>query len=152
MVKTLLIYKSIHHQNSKKIAEVFSRELNARLVEADQLKIDQLDNYQLIGFGSGIYNQKHHRALFDLIAKIPVQSNKPCFVFSTASIEYKKMNEALIAALQDKGFVVVDQFICRGFMDYSFIKYFFGGINRKKPGDKEFQRAEEFSRKLLTKI
>jgi len=152
MVRSIIIYKSVHHQNTRKIAETMAVKLKAELKEADQIDPKGLTKYQLIGFGSGIYNQKHHSCLLSLIDKIPIQDNKACFVFSTASIEYKKMNKVLIAALQDKGFKVIDQFICKGFMDYSFIKYFFGGINKKKPGEKELQRAQEFARNLLTKI
>ncbi len=146
--KALIIYHSSHHGNTLKIANIIAKELNADLKKPSEITADVLNKYDVIGFGSGIYNQKHHASLFDLINNINQQKQKKCFIFSTASISYKKMHEALRQELISKGFIIIDEFICRGFMDYSFIKYLFGGINKGNPNDKDFKKALEFAKRI----
>jgi flavodoxin len=146
--KTLIICQSIHHGNTLKIANIMAKELNAELKKPSEITADIINEYDVIGFGSGIYNQKHHVSLFNLVKNFSPQKNKKCFIFSTASISYKKLHEALRQELISKGFIVIDEFICRGFMDYSFIKYLFGGINKNKPNDKDLKKASEFAIKI----
>jgi hypothetical protein len=66
----------------------------------------------LIGFGSGIYDSKHHQSLFALVDRLPQVTNKNAFVFSTCGVpaigmtaEYVTKNHAqLKEKLQAKGF------------------------------------------------
>ena len=51
----MIIYVSVHHGNTAKIAQIMAEVLNAKLVKPNQVNIDELLNYELIGFGSGIY-------------------------------------------------------------------------------------------------
>jgi flavodoxin len=144
-MKTLIIYQSIHHGNTKKVAIVLADELKAYIKKPSEIKPTDLDKYDLIGFGSGIYNGKHHISLFKLLESIKKQNIKKAFIFSTATIRYKKMHEALREELISKGFNIIDEFICRGFMDYSFIRYFFGGLNKKRPNEKDLNNARDFA-------
>jgi flavodoxin len=148
----LIICLSIHHGNTMKIARVISKKLNADLKKTSEVKKDDLNNYDLIGFASGIYNGKHHADLFKLIKEFEMQKNKKAFIFSTASVKYIKMHTALKKELTAKGFDVIDEFMCRGFMNYSFIKYFFGGINKNRPNKKDLLRAEEFAADIKDKL
>jgi len=59
-MKTLIICQSIHHGNTMKVAKVIAEELNADLKKPSEIKLKDLDKYNLIGFGSGIYDGKHH--------------------------------------------------------------------------------------------
>jgi len=52
-VKTLIVYTSIHHQNTEKVAKVIAEELEADLVHIGKAQSDTLAAYDLIGFGSG---------------------------------------------------------------------------------------------------
>ncbi len=44
-----------------------------------------------------------------------------------------------------KGFIVISEFICKGFMNYSFTKYIFGGLNKKRPNELDFNNATDFA-------
>lgn len=79
--KVLIIYQSIHHGNTMKVAKVMAKELNAEIKKPSEVQVSDIDKYDLIGFGSGIYNGKHHIGLFNLIKKIKPQTNKKTFVF-----------------------------------------------------------------------
>ena len=143
--KTLIIYQSIHRGNTAKIAKVMAEQLNADIKKPSEVKPDDIDKYDLIGFGSGIYNRKHHISLFKLLEAIQLQKNKKAFIFSTASISYKKeLHKSLRQELLLKGFDIVDEFICRGFMYYSFTKLF-GGINKNRPNDEDLAKAKKFA-------
>jgi len=143
--KILIICESVHHGNTMKIAEVMAEELTADIKKPAEVKNEDLEKYDLVGFGSGIYNGKHYISLFRFIDNLTGQKDKKCFIFSTASICYEKIHDPLKTALLAKGFVVVGNFICRGFSDYGFLKYFFGGINKNRPNQEDFSRAKEFA-------
>lgn len=47
--------------NTEKIAKVMAEALNAKLVKVEDIQPEELADYDLIGFGSGIYGYKHHQ-------------------------------------------------------------------------------------------
>jgi len=147
-MKTLIVCQSVHHGNTMKVANAMAELLSAELRKPGEVTAGDFADYELIGFGSGIYNQKHHASLFKLLGSLESPGNRKCFVFSTASICYLKMHEPLRSALIAKGFEVVDEFICRGFMDYDFTKYLFGGINKGRPNSKDLDKARAFALNL----
>lgn len=146
--KVLIICISAHHNNTMKIAEAMGEELNAKIVKANEIDINTLSEYDLIGFGSGIYNGKHHKSLFNLLEKLPMQNKKKAFVFATMTISLQIPQKALRDKLAEKRFDVIGEFACRGFMDFSFTKYILGGLNKGRPNEDDLQRAREFARNI----
>jgi flavodoxin len=51
--------------------------------------------------------------------------------------------------LQNKGFVIIDEFGCKGFF-YIGLKTF--GMNKNSPNDEDIKNAEVFAEKLLKNI
>ena len=149
--KTLIICQSTHHGNTLKIASVIANVLDAKIKKPSEVNSADLKGYDLIGFGSGIYNGKHHVSLFKLIENLERQNNKKVFIFSTATVVYKKMHTELKNELQSKGFDIINEFMCKGFMDYSFTKYVFGGLNKKRPNKKDLIDAKTFALTLKKK-
>jgi flavodoxin len=64
--KSLIILFSYHHKNTEKIAGVMARVLNAQIKTPQQVDPIQLQKHSLIGFGSGIYDSKHHQSCLTL--------------------------------------------------------------------------------------
>ena len=147
--KTLIICSSTHHGSTLKVAKEIAQELGAVIMTPEEVNEDSPSNYDLIGFGSGIYDQKHHKSLFALVEKIKPQDKKKAFVFSTNTFGIKMLHKPLIEKLNKKGFVVTGEFACKGFMDFSFTKYLFGGINKTRPDKNDLKKAREFSKELL---
>ncbi|MGB9978919.1 flavodoxin domain-containing protein [Methanobacterium sp.] len=58
-MRSLIIYKSVHHGNTEKIAKVMSSDLEADLLDLKNVNKDVINEYDLIGFGSG-YTIKNH--------------------------------------------------------------------------------------------
>ena len=150
-MKSLLVLYSYHHNNTEKIAKVFAKVLDAPIKTPQQINLEELQGYNLIGFGSGIYSAKHHQFLLDLADTLPKVTNKKAFIFSTSAI----MGEAKVAQdhsllrekLQSKGYLILDEFSCKGFNTNSFLKLF-GGMNKGRPNDLDLKHAEEFARNL----
>jgi len=151
VMKSLLVLYSYHHNNTEKIAKVFAKVLDAQIKTPQQINPEELQEYSLIGFGSGIYGEKHHKFLLDLADELPQVTNKKAFIFSTSAI----MGEAKVAQdhsllrekLQSKGYMIVDEFSCKGFNTNSFLKLF-GGMNKGRPNALDLKHAEEFAQNL----
>jgi flavodoxin len=153
-MKALVIVFSYHHKNTEKIAQVFAQVLEAPIKTPQQTDVDELHKYNLIGFGSGIYGEKHHKALLNLADKLPNVTNAYAFIFSThgapdiAGEELVATNHKILRdKLQAKGYTIVDEFSCRGHNTNSFLK-FFGGINKGRPNAEDLQHAEAFAQNL----
>ena len=150
-MKSLLVLFSYHHKNTKKIANVFAQVLDAEIKTPQQINLEELKEYGLVGFGSGIYDEKHHRTLLELADKLPEVTDKNAFIFSTSAIMGKdkvaKDHSTLREKLVSKGYIIIDEFACKGFNTNSFLKYL-GGMNKGRPNAEDLKNAEEFALKL----
>jgi len=149
-MKSLLVLFSYHHNNTEKIANVFAKVLDAQIKMPQQINPEELQEYSLIGFGSGIYDAKHHKVLLDLADKLPQVTNRKAFIFSTSGVTKKnqpKIHSPLMEKLQSKGYMIVDEFNCAGFNTNSVLKLF-EGINQGRPNAEDLKHAEEFAQNL----
>lgn len=128
----------------------------ANVLAADLLPVKQADasiveQYDLIGFGSGIYFGRHHESLLDFVDRLPVLKNKKAFVFSTSGLRklrfLHEFDRPLRRKLQRKGLDIVGEFSCRGYDTYGATKLV-GGINKGRPNAKDLKQAEDFARSL----
>ena len=158
-VKTLLIVYSYHHMNTDKIARTMAKVLDAVIKRPNDMKVNDLERYDLVGFGSGIYGAKHHRTLLKLADQLPQADGRKAFLFSTFGAPAIAANEKFIhdnhtqlrERLVKKGYVIVDEFACAGLNTNSFLKLF-GGLNRGRPNDEDLENAREFAWKLTSDI
>ncbi|MEA5094298.1 MAG: flavodoxin domain-containing protein [Sedimentibacter saalensis] len=149
-MKTLIVYYSAYRKNTEKIAECMAGQFNGDLVHAKDYNENDVNNYDLVGFGSGVYNQKMHPSIFKAIEKSNLQ-NKNTFVFSTSAVGIKKYNNDAIKLLLDKNAKVVGSFSCRGFFTTKILDIF-GGTAKGHPNNVDFQNAEKFAEKIMKEI
>ncbi len=152
--KSLVVLSSYHHKNTEKVAKVLAKVLDAEIKTPQQIDPEELQEYRLIGFGSGIYDGKNHRALLNLADRLPQVTNKKAFVFSTSGVTKKrqpKIHLPLMEKLQSKGYTIVDEFNCKGFNTNSFLKLF-GGMNKGRPNAEDLEQAEEVAQNLKQKL
>lgn len=157
--KILIICESIHHGNTRKLAEVMAAVLGAEIKKASEVKEGEINNYDLVGFGSGIYDDKLHVQILRLVDRLPQQNNKKAFIFSTSGVPVKilgqkffnnytkKCHNNFAEKITAKGFSVVGDFSRPGFNTNAFLKYF-GGLNKNRPDQKDFEDAKAFAIKL----
>jgi flavodoxin len=149
--RCLIIVYSYHHNNTAKIAHEFSRVLNAPIKSPDQINPEELQEYDLIGFGAGIDSGRHYKPLLDLADRLTETNNQRAFIFSTSAIQGEakvaKDHALLRQKLLAKGYSIVGEFSCKGYNTNSFLKYF-GGMNKGKPDSEDIRHAEEFALNL----
>ena len=153
MSKAIIFLYSYHHRNTQKIGNAIAAKMNAAVVDiSNNAEAVALENYDLVGFGSGIDSGKHYSKMFKYVENLPNVQNKKAFIFSTSGIYiYRKMlsdHKALRNLLQNKGFVIAGEFACKGYNTNSFLKYL-GGMNKGRPNDKDIKNAEAFAEKLI---
>jgi len=151
-MKALIIYISVHHQNTLKIAKAMAGVLNADLKTAIEAKPEELNNYDLIGFGSGIYIFRHHRKLLRFIDGLNNMNGKKAFIFSTSgagSEDLERNHRKIKEALADKGLELIGEFNCLGLDTFGPLGLF-GGLNKGRPSDQDLDNARNFAKNLLT--
>ncbi|MEM4641066.1 MAG: flavodoxin family protein [Candidatus Pacearchaeota archaeon] len=147
-MKSIVVFLSIHHKNTEKIAKEIAKVLNAKLADPEKIKARTILEYDLIGFGSGIYFWKHHKKLLNFVDEIPFVKNKKAFIFSTSGISIASWFHApLRKKLISKGFKIIGEFNCPGFDTFCLLKLF-GGINKGRPNEKDLKKAREFANKI----
>lgn len=152
----LIILAGSRYGGTARIADAIAGTLDATVVSPAEVKPEELGRYELIGFGSGIFDQKHHTSLFDAVDRLPQLSGKRVFIFSTSGVSRQYAMDHGIddphTPLRDKlravGCTVVGEYNCAGFNDNSFLKLF-GGMNKGRPNAEDIKRAGEFAQKLV---
>jgi flavodoxin len=150
-MKALIIYISVHHGNTERVARAMANILDAALLEVKQADASMLEQYDLIGFGSGIYFFRHHRRLLGFVDKLPMLRNKKAFIFSTSGLRKIRFihdfDKPLKEKLRQKGFDIIGEFSCRGLDTYRATKLV-GGVNKGRPNAKDLKQAEDFAKGL----
>ena len=157
--RTLLIVHSYHHGNTEEVARVIAEALDAHVRSPQEVDPDELGEYKLIGFGSGIYHAKHHQSLLELVDRLPEASNGNAFIISTFGAPAIAMTETLVAnnhaalreRLQSKGYTIADEFSCQGLNTNAFLKIF-GGINKGRPNADDLENARSFALAFRQKV
>ena len=157
-VKSLVVVFSYHHNNTEKIANAVAKVLGAEVKTPQQVTPGEIAEYDLAGFGSGIYSATFDASVLDLADRLPQVNNKKAFLFSTygapifiANREFIEKNHRQIREkLEAKGYTVIGEFGCAGWNTNSFLKYF-GGLNKGKPDAGDLRNAETFSREMMEK-
>lgn len=145
-MKTAIIYKSIHHGNTKKIAVMMAKSLEADLINLKDANPDMINDYDLIGFGSGIYYYRPHKKLRKFVEGLDNVENKKAFTFITSG--NGNPNDWLNKKLSKKGFEVLGDFFCKGFDTYGPMKLI-GGLNKGQPNENDLKNAENFAKGLI---
>ena len=146
-MKTLIICMSAHHGSTLKIAQAIAKDLDAKLIKPSEFKHENLDDYDMIGLGSGIYDNTLHTTILDLVDGTRTMKDKKAFVFSTAGVLWQDAHAGIRTKLSAKNAEVVGEFRCKGFNTNSFLKYI-GGMNKGRPNADDLKRAKDFAASL----
>ncbi len=154
-MKTIIIYKSYHHMNTEKVAKAMAETMNATLVRVEDVKPGELEGYELVGFGSGIYGGKTHRDILKLVDEIDPMDKK-VFIFSTSGIHGENYHDLLIEKLKFKGAEIMGEFNCPGEvrllglnLDLKGPLGWFMGKNKGHPNEMDLNNARIFAEGII---
>ena len=150
-MKALIICSSYHHMNTQKVASTIASVIGAEMKTPQEVDAAALLDYDLVGFGSGIYMSKHHKDLLALADKL-LQTSQKTFIFSTSGQpnNEEKFHRALKEKLQAKGYNIVGEFNCAGFDTFGPFKLV-GGLQKGHPNETDLKAAEAFAAELKMK-
>ena len=151
-MKALIIYCSEYRNNTEKIARIFAEKTRCELMNIKDVQDINTGNYNLIGFGSGVYRESLSLKLFRLVERLNLK-DKNVFVFSTSGVGMKFYNWSLIKLLKSKGAIIKGSFACKGSFDakeFTQKKIFdiMGRLSKGHPNEKDIEKAQRFIMKL----
>jgi flavodoxin len=149
-MKTLIVFKSIHHGNSEKIAIVIGKQLKATVTSVEKVDPNKINKYSMIGFGSGIYFGKLHQEILDFATKLPDKFPKKVFIFSTSGSGGTYGHRKLKNILAEKNSILVGEFECKALDTWGPFKMV-GGFNKGRPNVQDLKDARKFAKSLSKK-
>ena len=152
--KALIICVSVHHGNTAAVARAMASALDAEVKAPEDVEPHTLAEYDVVGFGSGIFWATHHPRLRNYVEHLPLGNGRRAFVFTTAGMGRSQSwwgQRTLETVLHDKGYDVVGSFACRGFEGYWPLSLI-GGLNKGHPNAQDLSHAFEFAQRVADQL
>lgn len=143
-LRVAIVCASRHHGNTRRIAEAMALAAGAAVLTPGQAESDGLRDYDLVGFGSGIYFGRPDGSLRRLIAALP-RLPRCAFIFSTSGLPWlwRLYHVGLRRRLRSRGCCVTGDFACSGWDTVGPLAWI-GGLNRRHPDADDCLRANRF--------
>ena len=147
-MKTAILYVSVHHGNTKKVAEAMAEVLSADLIDLTKQKDIDLFGYDVIGLASGAYYQSMHKRIRQFAADTHFRPGQKVFLVCTCGAAFRDYTKGVRKILEAKQVEVLSSFQCPGFNTYGPFSLI-GGTAKGHPNEKDLEKAREYARKLL---
>lgn len=142
-MKTAVIYYSRHHENTKKLLDAIAeKHPEVDLYDVTAHPTIDLNEYDRIGFASGIYYSKFHKSVLQF-AKDRMPDGKQTFFVYTYGTEKKGYTKAISEAVTSHGAKILGEYGCFGFNTFGPFKLF-GGMAKGHPTETETENAVKF--------
>jgi len=147
MKKTVIIYASTHHGNTRKLIKAISEKYQIDIIDAIEQKFANLSEYDLIGFASGIDFGKFYDAVEQFL-KDNLPENKAVFFMYTCARDDKDFTYTMRTEAMKRHALLMGEYGCRGYNTYGAWKVI-GGMNKHHPTKKELDGAVQFYELLI---
>lgn len=141
-MKTAIVYYSAHHGNTKKLIDAIAAKHEVELIDAARQSAADLSAYDLVGFASGIYYSKFHKAVLQF-AKDNLPEGKKVFFLYTYGAEKAGYTKAITEAVSEKRAEITGEYGCFGFNTFGPFKLV-GGMAKGHPIEDEIAAAVSF--------
>jgi hypothetical protein len=143
MPKTLILYRSPHHGNTKKLLDaIVAAHPDVVLAQAGEDAFDA-SQYDRIGIASGVYMGKPHRTLRKALEGIIGGRRKAFAVYTCGDPAGGKYGESFLALLSSKGFAPDGLYWSVGWDSFGPLRLM-GGVNKGRPNAEEIRGAVAF--------
>lgn len=146
-MKTAVCYYSRHHGNTKKVLDAMAEGTDIDLIDVTSRMAVHLEDYDCIGFASGIYYSKFQETVLDFARQYLPENKKVFFVYTCGSMR-KGYTGTIAEIAAARGAKILGEYGCRGFDTFGPFKLI-GGIAKGHPDAKELQEAKRFCRTIL---
>ncbi len=146
-MKTVIIYASVHHGNTKKIVEAIASKNDVAVFDILSKGEINLEEYDCIGIASGIAYGKYYPQMIKFVEE-NLPGNKKVFFIHTAGSPRENHNSAVKAVAKSGGCECLGTYFCKGFDTYGPFKLI-GGIAKGHPDSTEIQGAVDFFDKIV---
>lgn len=147
-MKTAVCYYSRHHGNTRRVLEEMAQVGKMDLIEVTQSKTVDWEDYDCIGFASGIYAFDFHKSVADFARKY-LPKNKSVFFVCTYGIFQGNGSKTLQAIAREKGCRILGTFCCKGYDTFGPFRLI-GGIAKGRPDRSDLEKAQNFYTKILS--
>ena len=145
-MKSVIIYASTHHGNTKKVVEAIATKCDVELIDATKVHEKDLSVYDLIGFASGIFFTKFSEQVLKF-ARENLPENKDVFFIATAGNPIGLNFNSIADIVKEKNCSEVGRYQCKGFDTYGPFKLV-GGIQKGHPDEDELKAAVDFYKSI----
>ncbi len=145
-MKTAICYCSRHHGNTLKVLEAMAREGEIDFIDVTARQTVQLEDYDCIGFASGVYFGKFHDSV-PAFARQYLPQGKPVFFVCTYGGSKGAASKTLSEIAEEKGCPVLGEFGCKGYDTFGPFKLV-GGIAKGRPNERDLENARRFYREI----
>lgn len=149
-MRTAVCYYSRHHGNTRKVLEAMAREGEIDLIDATVRQTVRLEDYDCVGFASGVYFGKFHTSVLHA-ARQYLPHGKPVFFVCTYGGGMGQSTRELKELAGERGCAVLGTFGCKGYDTFGPFKLV-GGIAKGRPNGRDLEKAREFYRGLRAQM
>ncbi len=143
MPKTLILYRSPHHGNTKKLLDaIVKAHPDVVLAKAGEDSFDD-SQFEIIGIASGVYNSKLHRTVRKALESLSGNGRKAFAVYTCGDKEGGKYGERYMSMLRDRGFAPAGFYWSVAWDSFGPLRLI-GGINKDRPNEEEIRGAAAF--------
>ncbi len=143
MKKAVVIYVSVHHQNTLKLVQAVAARIQADTVNLLKDASPDLAGYDCVFLASGIYFNTFHRSLIDFIGRMTFDGKRVWLLY-TCGLRYRDYARPVARLLARQGAAYAGSFGCRGFDTYGVLKKI-GGIAKRHPNQADLDSAAAFA-------
>ena len=141
-MKTILIYESTHHGNTKKLVDAVAERYGIRTATVEEAAAMDLTAYDRIGIASGVAFGKFYEAT-ERFMDNSLPKGKDVFFLYTCGNDSGKYANSVSAKARARDCRVLGVYGCRGFDTFGPFKLI-GGIAKGHPTQNEIDGAVEF--------
>ena len=141
-MKTILIYESTHHGNTKKLVDAVAKRYGIRTATVEEAATMDLSAYDRIGIASGVAFGKFYEAA-ERFMDNSLPKGKDVFFLYTCGNDSGKYANSVSAKARARDCRVLGVYGCRGFDTFGPFKLI-GGIAKGHPTQNEIDGAVEF--------
>lgn len=145
-MRTAVCYCSRHHGNTRKVLEAMAQVGEMDLIDVTASQSTCLEDYDCIGFASGIYGFAFHQDVVEFARRCLPQGKPVFFVYTYGGAKGRGTRE-LEAIAGEKGCLVLGEFGCKGYDTFGPFRLV-GGIAKGHPNGEDLERAKRFYRTI----